>query len=51
MKPQMNYLQAFATDFSTDHLTKTGNEIFKISCTGNGPEIEIFVNLGDIFRI
>ena len=31
--------------------TKTGNKIFKILCTGNGPEIEIFVHLGDIFMI
>ena len=30
---------------------KTGNEIFKISYTGNGPKTEIYVNLGDIFMI
>ena len=31
--------------------TKTGNEIFKILYIGNGPEIEIIANLGDIFMM
>ena len=30
---------------------KIGNEISKIFYTGNGPEIEILVNLGDICMI
>ena len=31
--------------------TKIGNEIFKISYTGNGPEIDIFVNPSDMSMI
>ena len=30
--------------------TKTGNEIFKIPYTENGPEIKYFDNLGGIFN-